>query len=303
MPELPEVETIRRNLLDQEIFHRPFELSTPKPTRVLRYQEDGFQGLRRGLVSARFTNAVRRGKNLWLNLDGQDRALCFHLGMSGQLRVVGRKADPLRHERLRIIMEDGPALVFCDQRMFGHVEVRSLVATSDGFPAGLGSDQALLPLGLQHIARDVLDPYLDREAAFRKFRASSQAVKTKLLDQGIISGIGSIYADEGLFRAGIFPGRTAKSLDFTRFEALLQEVGEVMRRALDFGGTSFDTLYVNSWGNPGAFAQELQVYGRCGQDCPRCHAPLDKMVVGGRSSVFCRNCQPPTAASPRKGKP
>ena len=318
MPELPEVETIRRNLEQTVVGARVLNVSDPTHERTLRNQQGGIAGLRAGLEGARLGAAVRRGKFLWFSLSGEvpssegPLALVIHLGMSGQLRVESGSAAlhragsatqtqtaqqdpgetrPFTHERLRFTLDNGKDLVFCDQRTFGHVELRTLRPTADGAPGGRGAPEPLLPQGVEHIARDVLDPCRNTTEFVEKTRASTRAIKTKLLDQGIVSGIGNIYADEGLFAARIHPATPGRSLSDRKLRELLSAVAAVMEQALRFGGTSFDRLYVNSWGNPGEFAKELQVYGRGGQSCRRCGTRLDKMTIDGRSSVFCPRCQ------------
>lgn len=315
MPELPEVETIRRNLENLTVGSRVLSVSEPTHPRTLRYQNGGIAALRAQLVGSRLRAVVRRGKFLWFPLDtvadsnSPEGQLCLvtHLGMSGQLRVLPSGMPPdaaglgpgleaetaetmLRHERLRLTLDNGSNLVFCDQRTFGHVELRPLVPTPDGAPGGKGDPGGLLPQGVEHIARDVMDPYLTYNAV-ASLRRSGRAIKTKLLDQAVVSGIGNIYADEGLFVAGIHPATPAGNLSRKETQALLEAVRGVMAHALEFGGTSFDRLYVNSWGNPGEFAKELNVYGRGGQSCHRCGTTLAKMVIDGRSSVYCPQCQ------------
>lgn len=318
MPELPEVETIRRNLEQTVVGARILSVSDPTHERTLRNQQGGIAGLRAGLEGARLGAAVRRGKFLWFPLAGDvpssegSPALVIHLGMSGQLRVESggavqhsagsatpaktaqqrqEESHSFTHERLRFTLDNGKDLVFCDQRTFGHVELRPLRLTADGAPGGTGAPEPLLPRGVEHIARDVLDPSRDTTEFVKKSRASTRAIKTKLLDQSIVSGIGNIYADEGLFAAQIHPATPGRSLSERKLRELLSAVAAVMEQALHFGGTSFDRLYVNSWGNPGEFAKELQVYGRGGLSCRRCGTRLDKMIIDGRSSVFCPRCQ------------
>ena len=317
MPELPEVETIRRNLEQTVVGARVLSISDPTHERTLRNQQGGIVALRAGLEGMRLGAAVRRGKFLWFPLSGDvtsaegSLALVMHLGMSGQLRVESGDAAlhsagsavpppaqqgigetrPFTHERLRFTLDNGKDLVFCDQRTFGHVELRTLRPTADGAPGGTGAPVPLLPQGVEHIARDVLDPSRDTTKFVEKTRCSARAIKTKLLDQGVVSGIGNIYADEGLFAARIHPATPGRSLSDRKLRELLSAVAAVMEHALDFGGTSFDRLYVNSWGNPGEFAKELQVYGRGGLSCRRCGNRLDKMNIDGRSSVFCPRCQ------------
>ena len=237
--------------------------------------------------------AVRRGKFLWLVLD-DGAALTAHLGMSGQLLVhSGAQAELFshRHLRVRLRLEGSTVLHHVDQRMFGGLAVVDMVPTSDGFPGGCGSQLNAIPVTDTHVARDVLDPYLDKAQVIGRLQASSRAIKTLLLDQGVISGIGNIYADEALWAARIAGARPGSSLSKAKLKLLLQSTGEVMQRALAQGGTSFDALYVNTEGESGYFARSLEVYGREGQPCSRCGRLLRKEVIGGRSHVRCPNCQ------------
>ncbi|WP_250739264.1 Fpg/Nei family DNA glycosylase, partial [Actinomyces sp. 186855] len=177
----------------------------------------------------------------------------------------------------------GAALDLVDQRMLGGLHLVRLVPTADGGPGGLGSAQALLPEDATHIARDLLDPHLDRAAVVERVRASSRAVKTLLMDQSVVSGVGNIYADEGLWAARVHGLRRGSALGPRVLARLLEATAEVMRRALAAGGTSFDALYVDAEGAAGFFARSLAAYGRQGRPCRRCETPLRTEVVGGRS--------------------
>ena len=204
MPELPEVETIRRNLEQTVVGARVLSVSDPTHERTLRNQQGGITELRTGLVGARLGAAVRRGKFLWFSLSGEvpssegPLALVIHLGMSGQLRVESRGATLHRkeaatspqvapqysretrlllHERLRFTLDNEKDLVFCDQRTFGHVELRPLQPTADGAPGGMGAPEPLLPLGVEHIARDVLDPCRDTTDFVKKLAPAHEQSK------------------------------------------------------------------------------------------------------------------------------
>ncbi|NDR53988.1 bifunctional DNA-formamidopyrimidine glycosylase/DNA-(apurinic or apyrimidinic site) lyase [Actinomyces sp. 565] len=203
-----------------------------------------------------------------------------------------------RHLRVRLhlrpVPSDAPGgavLDLVDQRMFGGLRISDMVPTADGAPGGAGSSAPLIPSDVTHIARDLLDPHLDRRAVIAKIRGSARAVKTLLMDQGVVSGIGNIYADEGLWAARVHGLRPGRALGPRVTARLLDVTAEVMGRALAVGGTSFDALYVDADGAAGFFARSLAVYGRAGQECRRCGTPLRTETVGGRSHVYCPRCQ------------
>ncbi|MGK2348775.1 bifunctional DNA-formamidopyrimidine glycosylase/DNA-(apurinic or apyrimidinic site) lyase [Actinomyces sp. W5033] len=185
----------------------------------------------------------------------------------------------------------GPALDLVDQRMLGGLHLTRLVPTDDGGPGGQGSAQALVPEDATHIARDLLDPYLDRTAVVERMCSSSRAVKSLLMDQSVVSGVGNIYADEGLWAARVHGLRQGRALGPRVTARVLEETCAVMRRALAAGGTSFDALYVDAEGAAGFFARSLAAYGRQGQPCRRCGTPLRTEAVGGRSHTSCPRCQ------------
>lgn len=188
---------------------------------------------------------------------------------------------------------DGPvaALDLVDQRMLGGLHLAPLVPTADGAPGGRGDEAPLLPASAAHIARDLLDPHLDEAGVVGRMRSSRRAVKTLLLDQGIVSGIGNIYADEGLWAARVHGLWRGEELGPRVTARILRETAGVMRRALEVGGTSFDSLYVDVEGAAGFFARQLAVYGRAGLPCRRCGTPLRSEAIGGRSHAFCPRCQ------------
>ena len=203
-----------------------------------------------------------------------------------------------RHLRVRLHLapidgdaSDGAFVDLVDQRVFGGLHVTDLVPTSDGAPGGRGSPDALLPDDARHIARDLLDPALDRRDAAARMRSSGRAIKTILLDQRIVSGVGNIYADEGLWAARVHGLRPGKRIGPRVVERLLARTAAVMERALAVGGTSFDSLYVDADGAAGFFARELSAYGRAGLPCGRCGAPMRVEAVGGRSHTSCPRCQ------------
>ncbi|HEX7351838.1 bifunctional DNA-formamidopyrimidine glycosylase/DNA-(apurinic or apyrimidinic site) lyase [Brachybacterium sp.] len=315
MPELPEVEVVRRGLEPRTV-GRTVAAVELLDARIIRRQQGGIDRLRAGLVGSTFTAVARRGKFLWWRLADErgtetGEALMGHLGMSGQLRLAtadgaavtdetaaapvapseGPASDPLRHRRLSLHLDDGARVDLIDQRLFGGLWTSQLVAAGDGKLAGIGSPDALLPEGASHIARDLLDPALDLAAVARALRARRSGVKSLLLNQEIISGIGNIYADEALWAARTRFDTPGSALSQRRALAILRAAREVMERALAVGGTSFDALYVNVDGRSGYFARSLSVYGREGEPCPRCGGTIRRVMFQNRSSHFCPRCQ------------
>ncbi len=276
MPELPEVEVVRaglaRHVLESTI--QRVEVLHPRP---VRRDPSGPEGFAEALTGRRITDARRRGKYFWLPLDNGD-ALLGHLGMSGQMLVRPTDAAPERHLRVRIMLDRGQDIRFADQRMFGGLLV------SRG-----GAD---LPQEIVHIARDPLDPEFDDEDFVRRSRKRSSGVKRLLLDQGLISGVGNIYADEALWRARIHGNRPADRLTAAQVRDLLGHARAVMTEALGQGGTSFDSLYVNVNGESGYFERSLSAYGRQDEPCERCGTAIRRISFMNRSSYFCPSCQP-----------
>lgn len=300
MPELPEVESIRRGLAEH-LTGRRILTAQVFGTRVIRRAPRGLAPVVGRTVRA----VVRRGKFLWCDM-GEDLALLAHLGMSGQFRIDEPSGSESaggeeraggsdsfggerRHLRARFALDNGRVLDFVDQRTFGYLAPVAFQATADGAPGGAGSERAVVPAPVAHIARDLLDPHLDETALLEILGTTRRAIKRVLLDQNIVSGIGNIYADEMLYRACIHPEATALANRAAR--ELLHAGREVLQAALAAGGTSFDRLYVHVNGESGYFERSLQAYGRAGQPCKRCGTPLQKITLGGRSTTLCPVCQ------------
>jgi formamidopyrimidine-DNA glycosylase len=284
VPELPEVEVVRRGLERGVVGRRVARVEVHHPRAVRRHVpgEDDFRALLEGRT---LDSAQRRGKYLWLPLDSGD-ALTGHLGMSGQLLVVPPDKPAETHLRVRFAFTDGGReLRFVDQRTFG-----GLAVVAGG---------AELPSTIAHVARDPLDPAFDDDAFVAGLRAKRTGLKRALLDQTLVSGIGNIYADESLWRARLHGERATERLTRPQARALLGHVRDVLRESLAQGGTSFDALYVSVDGVSGLFERSLSAYGREGEPCPRCGTPLRREAFMGRSSFSCPRCQPrPRATSP-----
>lgn len=286
MPELPEVEVVRRGLQACVVGKSITAVQVRHPRAVRRHQ-GGAADLTARLLGAQITGTERRGKYLWLNLDDNDEALVVHLGMSGQM-LLGTVSNT-EHLRIAASLDDGTALSFVDQRTFGGWQLAELITVA-------GSQ---VPTTVAHIARDPLDPLFDRDAVVMLLCRKHSEVKRQLLDQTIVSGIGNIYADEALWRARINGARVADKLTHRQLGDLLDAAAEVMNEALSQGGTSFDSLYVNVNGQSGYFERSLNVYGQEDRACGRCGAVIRREKFMNRSSFYCSRCQPPPRRLPR----
>ncbi|AWZ08487.1 MULTISPECIES: bifunctional DNA-formamidopyrimidine glycosylase/DNA-(apurinic or apyrimidinic site) lyase [unclassified Streptomyces] len=282
MPELPEVEVVRRGL-ERWVAGRTIGAVEVLHPRAVRRHPGGGADFAARLEGATFGAARRRGKYLWLPLEEQELSVLGHLGMSGQLLVQPEDAPDEKHLRIRLRFRDaaGTELRFVDQRTFGGLSLHGTVADS---PDGL-------PDVIAHIARDPLDPLFDEEAYHRALRAKRTTVKRALLDQSLISGVGNIYADEALWRAKLHYERPTAALTRPRSAELLGHARDVMNEALAVGGTSFDSLYVNVNGESGYFDRSLDAYGREDEPCRRCGTPMRRRPWMNRSSYFCPRCQ------------
>ena len=297
MPELPEVEVVRAGLapaVTGSVFRSVQVLDTRSLKRHDARRGD-FVGL---LEGATVLEIKRRGKFLWMPLAhaggaGNGDALVVHLGMSGQVLLREPSAPDDRHLRVRIVTEmpnGNPVDVrFVDQRIFGSMAVDELVE-------GIGG---LVPAQAAHIAADPLEADFDDDAFVAAVRKRRTGIKRALLDQGLISGIGNIYADESLWRSRLHYDRPTDALSAATVRELLGHVRDVLGQALAEGGTSFDAQYVNVNGQAGYFEHSLNAYGRQGEDCPRCGATLRRDSFMNRGSHFCPVCQ----RLPRKRAP
>lgn len=279
MPELPEVEVVRRGL-DAHVTGRTIAAVRVHHPRAVRRHEAGPADLTGRLLGARISGTGRRGKYLWLTLDEGDAALVVHLGMSGQMLLGPIPKED--HLRIAALLDDGTALSFVDQRTFGGWLLADMV-TVDG---------TAVPMPVAHVARDPLDPRFHRDGVVTVLRGKHSEIKRQLLDQTVVSGIGNIYADEALWRAKINGARLASSLTRKALGELLDAAAEVMTEALGQGGTSFDSLYVNVNGQSGYFDRSLDAYGREGEPCRRCGAIMRREKFMNRSSTYCPRCQP-----------
>ncbi|WP_304108118.1 bifunctional DNA-formamidopyrimidine glycosylase/DNA-(apurinic or apyrimidinic site) lyase [Mycolicibacterium bacteremicum] len=278
MPELPEVEVVRRGL-DAHVRGRTIADVQVLHPRAARRHLAGSMDLTARLRGTQITGTGRRGKYLWLTLSSGE-AIVVHLGMSGQM-LIGEVPNP-SHLRIATVFEDGSSMNFVDQRTFGGWMLADLVTID-------GTD---LPEPVAHIARDPLDPAFDRDGVVTVLRRKHSEIKRQLLDQTVVSGIGNIYADEALWRAKVNGARLASALTRRQLGEVLDAAAAVMTVALGQGGTSFDSLYVNVNGESGYFDRSLEAYGRVDEPCRRCGAPMQRDKFMNRSSFYCPKCQP-----------
>ncbi|HKI84881.1 MAG TPA: DNA-formamidopyrimidine glycosylase [Candidatus Krumholzibacteria bacterium] len=264
MPELPEVETTVR-LLRRELVGRRFLRVSLKWPRQCPTPED----LRTELPGREVTALSRRGKFIVVHLDPADRTLLVHLRMSGQLSVQPESAPFDPHAHTVFSLDDGLELRFSDTRKFGRVY---LLRDPEDVFAQLGPeplDSAFCPKWMRE-----------------RFRTRKRAIKTLLLEQSVVAGLGNIYADESLFRAQIDPRRPASSLNSREVRALHRAIRAVLEEAIEHQGTSFDWVY-----SGGEMQSRLKVYGRKEQPCSRCATPIQRIVVGQRGTHLCPRCQ------------
>jgi formamidopyrimidine-DNA glycosylase len=275
MPELPEVETVRRGLAHFLIGYR-FTSAQGLHPRVLK--PASLQPLD-AVIGAKIKNINRRGKFLWFELD-RDQALVAHLGMSGQFLVARKDRPAPGHVRAHFDLSKGlrrHQILFSDQRTFGWLSVEEL---TNG-----------IPHSAQHIALDPFDPTFDRDAVIAAMKSRKAAIKSVILNQEIMSGVGNIYADESLWRAKIHPEIPASDLSTKKITTLVDAAIEVMAEAIEVGGTSFDAMYINVNGESGFFETSLAAYGQEGEPCPRCGRQIRRIAFSNRSSHFCPKCQ------------
>jgi formamidopyrimidine-DNA glycosylase len=293
VPELPEVEVVRRGL-EQWVAGRTVAAVEVHHPRAVRRHLEGADHFVAALTGRTLTAAHRRGKYLWLPLAEPDGApsggaLVAHLGMSGQLLVEKPSQPDETHLRARFTFADGGReLRFVDQRTFGGLAVEEL-------PRGGGAGGAIaedIPSRLAHIAIDPLDGTFDEAAFSAALRRRRTEVKRALLDQTLIGGVGNIYADEALWRARLHGARPTDKLTRGQVADLLDGVRDVLGEALAQGGTSFDSLYVDVNGQSGYFSRFLAVYGQADRPCPRCGTPIRRESFMNRSSYSCPQCQP-----------
>lgn len=305
MPELPEVETVRAGLAPA-LTNATVTAVDVLDVRSLKRHPGGVQDFIQTMVGAKVLGVVRRGKFLWLPLEvsGVSRQLAMvgHLGMSGQmlLRKPNDPEDKLTRVVIHLTTAKGKPVEFrfIDQRIFGSLAIDELQPTADGkpggFSAGVGKGkpwQNLIPVQAAHITRDPLDIDFDEDTVLAKFKKKNSGIKRVLLDQQTLSGIGNIYADEALWRTKLHYDQPAASLTSAKAKELIEHVRQILAKAVEEGGTSFDEQYKNVNGESGYFAVSLNAYGMTGLPCARCGRPIKRENWMNRGSHFCPHCQ------------
>jgi formamidopyrimidine-DNA glycosylase len=270
MPELPEVETTRRGV-------EPWLLNQRIREAVLRHRGMRWPvraDLSRLLAGHRIRRVDRRSK--YLLLDCEAGWLILHLGMSGSLRIVPAQQAPGKHDHFDLVLDSGHALRLTDPRRFGAVLWQA------GEPA--------LHKLLRGLGPEPFDAAFDADWLYRRTRGRSAAIKNVLMDSRMVCGVGNIYANEALFRAAIRPARAAGRISRARCAGLVEAVRATLREAIEAGGSSLRD-FVHADGSLGYFQQRYFVYGREGEPCRRCTAPIKALRIGQRSAFYCPRCQ------------
>lgn len=282
LPELPEVETVRRGL-NTLTLNKTFEGGEVLLPRTLAYplSHENFVPCLQGLAIAEWQ---RRGKYLLAQLADSKQEhqgyLGIHLRMTGQLLWTQQTETLQKHTRIRFFFPDNQELRFVDTRTFGKIWLVTDQPQVENVITGLKK------LGPEPFSQEFSIPYFKN-----KLSKSSRNIKTFLLDQSVVAGIGNIYADEALFTSGIQPETLANRLDSDQIKSLHQGIISVLGTAIDQGGTTFSD-FLNLLGVNGNYGNSALVYGRKGQPCRVCQTSIEKIKLGGRSTHFCPQCQP-----------
>jgi formamidopyrimidine-DNA glycosylase len=273
MPELPEVEVLRRSLEPRLVGRR---VRAVEASGVPLREPVRLATLRRRAEGQRILGLRRRSKYLLLDLTG-DSTLVVHLGMSGRLTLAPARTAPEPHEHAAFVLDGKEKLRFRDPRRFGLVMA---LATER-----LDRDPHFAQLGVEPLGNGFSGETLARLAEGRR-----GPVKSFLMDGRIVVGVGNIYASESLHRAAIHPERSVGRISAARWDALAESIVRVLENAIEEGGTTLND-FTNGLGEEGYYQVSLQVYDREGEPCPRCGAPIRRRVLGGRSTYFCGRCQ------------
>jgi formamidopyrimidine-DNA glycosylase len=284
MPELPEVEVVRKGLA-KHVKSRKISNAKVRNNRALRNFEFSTKTFEKTVAGFTINSVERRGKFLWMTLKNSSQAISAHLGMSGQMLMVKKEEKPSTHARVTFDFSDTKrSLHFIDQRTFGWVNLEELVEAKD---------KRLVPQSVLHISPDLFEETFDLDKTISNIKKRKTGIKQALLNQEIVAGIGNIYADEALWLAKTHWADVCENLSEKKINEILISAKEVMAKALEKGGTSFDDLYIDVNGESGYFENELNAYGREGERCYRCDLEMVREAFSNnRSSTICPNCQP-----------
>jgi len=295
MPELPEVETVARGLQATVAGRRILSVTLRKTDFI-----DDPAAIERELPGRHIVKIERFGKFMLLQLGNRmalaapgaaideaapvdvSEALLVHLGMTGHLAPHVPEQPLAKHTHVTFTLDDGRELRYTDPRRFGRMAYLTGAALTEE---------------LERFGADPL--HVDAEEFARRVHASRARIKALLLDQGVLRGVGNIYADESLWKAKIHPAKTGARLTSAELEALRKELRKILLKAIELRGSSVSD-FVDAGGIPGDYQQYHKVYGREGQSCPRCGAKIKRIIVAGRSSHFCLGCQPAPRARPSR---
>ena len=273
MPELPEVETIAADLRPHLVGRTIVRAELGFPT-IVRYPEP--ERFVDGVAGMRIETVRRRGKYILIGM-GDHLLLVVHLGMTGQLRIVEEASPVEKHTHALFLLDDGKQLRYRDPRRFG----RLLLGTQE---------ELLAAKKMPRLGPEPIDPGFAADELYQRLRRRRAPLKAVLLDQRAIAGVGNIYADESLHRAGLRPTRLANTVSKKSARRLHESLRDSLQAAIANRGSSVDT-YRDAWGEIGGQQEELLVYGRAGEPCLTCGRPLSSVRIAGRTTVFCRHCQ------------
>lgn len=270
MPELPEVETTRRGIAPHIEGQKVSEVIIRNPR--LRWPVP--ENLNRVLKGQTLSSVERRAK--YLLLETSTGTTLIHLGMSGSLRVLKENTPPAKHDHADIVFANGVRLRYTDPRRFGAI---------------LWTDEPIWEHSLlQKLGPEPLSEAFTPQHLYLQSRGKSQPVKTFIMDNHVVVGVGNIYANEALFKAGIRPDRPCGKISKARYERLTESIKETLAKAIEQGGTTLKD-FVGGDGKPGYFKQELAVYGRKGEPCIQCKTPIVETRMGNRTTCYCKKCQ------------
>ena len=271
MPEIAEVETVR-NTLKKRILNK-------KITNIdIFYEpiiESNLKDFKKDLINKSFIDIKRRGK--WLIFETEDRYLLSHLRMEGKFFIKDKTEEKAKHEHVIFTFEDNSTLRYHDTRKFGRM---NLIKKEE-----LATTPSISKQGIEPGEKELTSTYL-----LAKFKDKKLPIKTVLLDQSIISGLGNIYVNEVMFYAKINPLREAQTITKEECELIVKGSNEIIKEAIKMGGTTIKS-YTSSLGVTGRFQQKLKVHKKEGEPCPICNTPIKNIKIGGRSTYYCEKCQ------------